>query len=116
MIFLPKTFAKGLIFILVSLLLSCGNSGRNDFFREADFNSDWKYRIGDIDDGARPDLDDSEWKPVHLPHDWSIEDYELQDSLHQGPFYKRPARWERCGLPERRGGLVQKGVIKHLQI
>ncbi|MCK4990830.1 MAG: glycoside hydrolase family 2, partial [Bacteroidales bacterium] len=28
------------------------------------------------------------WIPVHLPHDWSIIDYAVQDSLHEGPFYK----------------------------
>lgn len=44
--------------------------------------------MGGISDGAHPDLDDSGWEPVHLPHDWSIRDYEDQDSLHQGPFYK----------------------------
>lgn len=44
--------------------------------------------MGDIENGADPDLDDSAWSPVHLPHDWSIIDYEIQDSIHQGPFKK----------------------------
>lgn len=31
------------------------------------------YR-GDIVEGERSDLDDSQWRQVNLPHDWSIED------------------------------------------
>ncbi len=88
MIFPNKALPRGLIFLSVSLLFSCGDITDSDFFRNGDFNADWKFQIGDIDDGADPDLDDSEWKPVHLPHDWSIQDYEFQDSLHQGPFFK----------------------------
>lgn len=44
--------------------------------------------MGDLEEAEDPGLDDSEWEAVQLPHDWSIIDYELQDSLHQGPFYK----------------------------
>ncbi len=44
--------------------------------------------MGDIENAAHPDLDDSGWKPIHLPHDWSIADYDIQDSLHHGPFFK----------------------------
>lgn len=44
--------------------------------------------MGDPEGAADPDLSDSEWYAVHLPHDWSVIDYEEQDSLHQGPFFK----------------------------
>ena len=30
--------------------------------------------VGDIVEGERSDLDDSQWRQVNLPHDWSIED------------------------------------------
>ncbi len=88
MIFHNKVLSGGLLFLWVSLLFSCVNPSGPDFLRNCDFNADWKYRIGDFSDSADPDHDDSLWKSVHLPHDWSIEDYEFQDSLQQGPFNK----------------------------
>jgi hypothetical protein len=44
--------------------------------------------MGELSDPSKAMLDESEWIPVHLPHDWSIIDYGIQDSLHEGPFYK----------------------------
>jgi beta-galactosidase len=36
-------------------------------------DDNWKFQIGDPQDGASPSLDDSPWRSVNLPHDWSIE-------------------------------------------
>ncbi|WP_257666410.1 sugar-binding domain-containing protein [Parapedobacter tibetensis] len=36
-------------------------------------NNDWKFHQGDIDSGAVVQLDDSRWRTVNLPHDWSVE-------------------------------------------
>jgi len=36
------------------------------------FDAGWKFVSGDLAGAERPDLDDSTWKPVTLPHDWSI--------------------------------------------
>lgn len=76
-----------LLFISILALSSCNNN-ETGFIRHRDFNADWFYHIGDLEYAANPGLDDSLWKSVHLPHDWSIEDYPLQDSLHTGPFFK----------------------------
>src|SRR5215831_12932669 len=37
------------------------------------FNKDWSFHLGDVPDGQKPDLDDSQWRRLNLPHDWSIE-------------------------------------------
>ena len=37
------------------------------------FNQDWRFHLGDVSDGQRIDLDDSSWRKLNLPHDWSIE-------------------------------------------
>jgi beta-galactosidase len=37
------------------------------------FNSDWRFHLGDVGDGQRVDLDDSTWRALNLPHDWSVE-------------------------------------------
>ncbi|MBN1408672.1 MAG: DUF4982 domain-containing protein [Calditrichaceae bacterium] len=38
-----------------------------------DFNNDWKFNLGDIPDGQKLIINDSNWRLLNLPHDWSIE-------------------------------------------
>ena len=45
------------------------------------FNFDWKFLKGDHSDAFKIQFDDSEWRTLDLPHDWSIE----------GPFKKEYA-------------------------
>ena len=37
------------------------------------FNLDWKFHLGDVHDAWQKDFDDSSWRVVTLPHDWSVE-------------------------------------------
>ena len=37
------------------------------------FTIEWRFNLGDIEDGQNPSLDDSHWRLLDLPHDWSIE-------------------------------------------
>ena len=37
------------------------------------FNRDWRFHLGDIANGQDPGIDDSQWRRLNLPHDWSIE-------------------------------------------
>ena len=37
------------------------------------FNEDWKFALAAPDDAAQPGFDDSGWRKLDLPHDWSIE-------------------------------------------
>jgi beta-galactosidase len=48
------------------------------------FDKDWKFQIGDNADAAKADFDDSSWRKVSLPHDYSIE----------GPPGKNPANMD----------------------
>ncbi len=36
------------------------------------FNRDWKFAQGSQTGAEEPNLDDSAWQTVHLPHDWAI--------------------------------------------
>lgn len=44
------------------------------------FDSGWKFILGDLDAAQEPALDDSSWRTLHLPHDWSIEGKYRQDN------------------------------------
>ena len=37
------------------------------------FNSDWKFYLGDDSTAYQPAYNDSKWRTLNLPHDWSIE-------------------------------------------
>src|SRR5215470_13010176 len=39
----------------------------------ADFDRDWRFSKGDFPSAAMPAFDDSAWRHLDLPHDWSIE-------------------------------------------
>ncbi len=38
-----------------------------------DMDADWLFSRGDFPSGSMPALDDSGWRKLNLPHDWSIE-------------------------------------------
>ena len=38
-----------------------------------DFDFDWRFSKGDSPTAVSPEFDDSGWRKVNLPHDWSIE-------------------------------------------
>ncbi len=83
-----KIFLCLLSLSLMLILFSCGSDQGSSFYRNADFNAGWMFHLGDPEGAADTDLNTSDWEEVHLPHDWSIIDYEIQDSLHHGPFFK----------------------------
>lgn len=61
---------------------------------DVDFNGDWRFQRGDIPEAIEADYDDSNWRSVTLPHDWSIE----------GPFSEsNPALSRGAWLPAGKG-------------
>ena len=61
---------KNLILILLVLCASCTSKAPRNV---QDFNFDWRFSLGDAPEMSAPDYDDSGWRELHLPHDWSIE-------------------------------------------
>ena len=41
--------------------------------RTQNFDSDWKFNLGDVSNAQSPTFDDSKWRTLSLPHDYSIE-------------------------------------------
>ena len=42
--------------------------------RDLSFDQDWRFHRGDVPGAEAPGFDDSRWRKLDLPHDWSIED------------------------------------------
>ena len=54
------------------------------------FDEDWKFYKGDLKGAEVPGFDDSRWRIVDLPHDWSIEDLpDQKEGEVVGPFDKK---------------------------
>ena len=51
------------------------------------FDNDWRFQKGGVQGGEVISFDDSKWRKVNLPHDWSIEDLPNTKS----PFNKEAA-------------------------
>src|SRR5450432_3949784 len=67
-----QKFSFGSICLILFMLLSfdiSAQTGRNI----VPFNSDWKFHKGDVIHGEAVDFADHDWKPLSLPHDWSID-------------------------------------------
>jgi beta-galactosidase len=69
-----KTNLK-IIFLLFFLLTVFGHCTRVILKERGteNFCQNWKFHLGDIKDAEKNELDDSNWRTLNLPHDWSIE-------------------------------------------
>ena len=61
------------LILLLAALLSVSALGRPAVRTVEDFNFDWRFCLGDDPARAEAAFDDGAWRPLHLPHDWSIE-------------------------------------------
>jgi len=89
---MKKLNLSGLFVILIILLIgnvACENQEPIDTTRTTSFDVGWRF-IKDNPSGAEnPVFDDSGWRTLDLPHDWSIEDLPNQDGVNViGPFSK----------------------------
>lgn len=76
-------------FLSIFFLQNCDYSSKM-IDREVSFNHDWKFLRADVKDGENATFDDSEWRIVDLPHDYSIEDLPDSDG-NVGPFTEQSA-------------------------
>ncbi|WP_298537529.1 glycoside hydrolase family 2 TIM barrel-domain containing protein [uncultured Algibacter sp.] len=70
---------------LLFFIFSCENNHQTT--EKILFDFDWKFAKGAITKSEVPEFNDSSWKSVNLPHDWSIE----------GPFSKENKSFSRGG-------------------
>jgi len=85
---------KSAFFYLVILslfIVSCGKKNAQ-IQHEISFNNEWKFIRTDIENAQLPEFDDSSWRILDLPHDYSIEDLPEKEGVKQiGPFSEESA-------------------------
>jgi beta-galactosidase len=64
-----KSFLGAAILILTASV----PQAKPQFGRASLFNENWRFILSDVKEGSQPQLDDSKWRLLDLPHDWSVE-------------------------------------------
>jgi beta-galactosidase len=89
-----------------------------------DFGAQWKFLQSDLAHGEEPSLDDSSWRPVSVPHDWSIAGPvdAANPSSHGGGYFPTGVAWyrKRFTLPaedaQRPATIVFDGVMANSDV
>jgi len=63
---------KVILLFLVGFYTNLAFTQNSGFVRTSNFNSDWKFAIGEISGFMVPEFDDHTWMVLELPHDWVI--------------------------------------------
>jgi beta-galactosidase len=103
---------------LLTLCASVAIAANDDPARQTiKLDSQWRFHLGDVENGQEPAFDDAAWRELDVPHDWAIEGtVEMKDApllnvvagpwrFHKGdkPEWKKPELdekdWETVALP-----------------
>ena len=61
------------LLLLLLCIISMHTMAQVSFGNADKFNTDWRFNLADDSNASRIDYDDSRWRPLTLPHDWSVE-------------------------------------------
>ncbi|MFC0512912.1 sugar-binding domain-containing protein [Mucilaginibacter angelicae] len=90
------------LYALCFTLFIAGFASAQNVRKTESFNTGWKFFLGDDADAKQTKYDDSHWRKLDLPHDWSIE----------GKFdSKNPTTQAEGGLPAGTGWYRKSFVI-----
>lgn len=71
--------------IMLAAIHAMGNAQTSG--RKILINKDWKFHLGSIANAEQPSYNDSKWRVLELPHDWSVEPLSVQcEGVTIGPF------------------------------
>jgi beta-galactosidase len=57
-------------FVLSAVTIAAAAEAPREIIR---LDRDWRFHLGEVKSGQTPSLDDSAWRKLDVPHDWSIE-------------------------------------------
>lgn len=68
-----STFTVRQCLIVVGCLMVSAIAAAGEVRTTEDFGKQWRFNLGEVPGGQDVALDDSHWRILNLPHDWSIE-------------------------------------------
>lgn len=99
-----RNILSSLTAILISCTLFANPTGRTVI----NFNFDWKFNAGDTKGAEAPDFDDSQWRTIHVPHDFQIEQPWVAPGADERPDDSDPGANVRSRLSSR--GFKEMGI------
>lgn len=100
---------KGFLLLLIGWLSMVTVQAEN---RKVLFDKDWHFRKGAVAGAEKPVYDDSAWRILDLPHDWSIEPVEKEKGVETiGPFSKNSAGGPATGQTVGGEGWYRKSFV-----
>src|SRR4051812_35209149 len=60
------------IFTLI-IVFGCTMASAQKQGKVVSFDNDWRFTLGDVEQAKNVEFDDSKWRKLNLPHDWSME-------------------------------------------
>ena len=74
--------------------------------RTQNFDDNWKFYLGDVSGGQDPSFNDSQWRRLSLPHDYSIEQQFSQSMEAESGYLPGGIGWYRKNfiIPEDQAG------------
>ena len=81
---MKKSFIT-LILTLVQMLAINVRSAAQETRQRLLMDKNWKFIQSDIKEAEKPTYDDTKWRTLNLPHDWSIEGEFKEDAVTKGP-------------------------------
>ncbi len=83
-----KTAGRTLLFaalLSVFVTLACGDADAAE--RRVLFDEGWRFHRGSVANAEQPEYNDSRWRTLDVPHDWSVEPAPIQvEGVTIGPF------------------------------
>jgi beta-galactosidase/beta-glucuronidase len=64
---------KTILGALALMLAATTLQAKPQFGKAELFNNNWRFNLSDVKEGSSSTLDDSKWRKLDLPHDWSVE-------------------------------------------
>jgi beta-galactosidase len=81
---MTKSFIT-LILTLLQMLIINVRSAAQETRQRLLMDKNWKFIQSDIKEAEKTDYDDTKWRTLNLPHDWSIEGEFKEDAATKGP-------------------------------
>ncbi|SEM81168.1 beta-galactosidase [Mucilaginibacter gossypiicola] len=98
-----EAFLKVIVSFCFLLIAGISVSHAQDS-RAISFDRNWRFKKDTIYGAERPGFNDTDWRTLNLPHDWSIEDLpDQKEGEVQGPFTKASIGKAATGFTE--GGI-----------
>ena len=113
---------KSLFWAVIIILVANVVQAKPQFGRALLFNENWRFNLSDVKEGSQPELNDSKWRLLNLPHDWSVEGIYSPDKASATGYLPGGIAWYRkkftvpVSEKENKVFIYFEGVYNHSEV